>query len=415
MKTSVSVSQRRRRLYYGWVIVLACGIIAFFSWGLGFYGLGVYLDALRSGRGWPTNLISLAVTVYYLAGAAGSIAVGSLIERFGPRAVIAGGALAMGLSVAGLGFITEPWHLFALSLLLAVGWACLGATGISGTLLPWFQRRRGLALTIALTGPSLGGMVLVPLLVFLIQRDGFAAAMIFAGGLLLACLLPLAAFVLKRPSAESLPADEFPSSTATRAGRAERAWSRAAVLRAPLFWTLALPFALALIVQVGFLVHQLTLLSAPLGTAQAAFAVSATTVAALVGRLAVGVVYDRGDGRWLSAGIFAVQGAALALLALTSWPGALYLGSVAFGLGVGNVITLPPLLVAEEYGARAFATVFALVYAVMQLGVAFGPSVVGIVRDAWGGYQTALWLLVALEAVAVAGILAGKRPGKKSG
>ena len=162
--------------YRGWSVVIACGIIAAFSWGLGFYGLGVYLHALNHRHGWSTGLISVAVTLYYALSAGCLVVVGGVIDRHGPRGVLTYGVLAMAAAVALLGLITAPWQLFAVYVLMATGWSCLGSTGLSSTLLPWFGRRQGLALTLALTGASVGGMVLVPVLVALVQQHGFRFA-----------------------------------------------------------------------------------------------------------------------------------------------------------------------------------------------------------------------------------------------
>jgi MFS family permease len=96
-------------------------------------------------------------------------------------------------------------------------------------------------------------------------------------------------------------------------------------------------------------------------------------------------------------------------MAALPFPGALLLGSVTFGLGVGMLITLPPLLVQEEFGTASFGTVFAMVNGAMQVGVAWGPSIVGVFRDRGGGYEGALWALVAIEATAVVLVLSGWR------
>ena len=82
--------------YYGWYVVAACAIIACFCWGFAFYGLGVYLHGLVRVHGWPTGAISVAVTACHLIGALLIIAVGRLIDRHGPRVVLAYGVCAMG-------------------------------------------------------------------------------------------------------------------------------------------------------------------------------------------------------------------------------------------------------------------------------------------------------------------------------
>jgi MFS family permease len=92
--------------YRGWSVVIACGIIASFSWGLGFYGLGVYLHALNRLHGWSAGLISVAVTVYYAVSAGCIVLVGGFIDRHGPRGVLTYGVVTMAAAVAALGLIT---------------------------------------------------------------------------------------------------------------------------------------------------------------------------------------------------------------------------------------------------------------------------------------------------------------------
>ena len=400
------------RLYRGWSVVIACGIIASFSWGLGFYGLGVYLHALGRLHGWSAGLISVAVSVYYAVSAGGIVVVGGVIDRHGPRGVLTYGVVSMAVAVAALGLITEPWQLFAVYLVLATSWACLSLTGISSTILPWFGRRQGLAMTLALTGASVGGMVLVPILIALVQQRGFQFATAVAGAASLGIGLPLVLLVIRgRPSAPEV-ADELARHGASGPGdegaRQARLWTRPEALREPLLWVLMVPFALALAAQVGFIVHQISLLEPHLGESRAALTVSATTVAALLGRIALGMLSDRMDLRNLSACNIGAQGVALAVMAAWPSPAVFVAGSLVFGLGVGNLITLPPLLAREEFGQRSFGTVFGLVAATAQAGVALGPGLMGLLHDALGSYRPVLWCLVGLESLAVAAVLCGK-------
>ena len=399
-------------LYRGWSVVIACGIIASFSWGLGFYGLGVYLHALNRLHGWSAGLISVAVTVYYAVSAGCIVLVGGLIDRHGPRGVLTYGVVTMAAAVAALGLITAPWQLFAVYLVLATSWSCLSLTGVSSTILPWFGRRQGLAMTLALTGASVGGMVLVPILITLVQHRGFQFATAAAGAASLVIGLPLVLLVIRgRPSAHEVAVElqrHGATGPADEGIRQARLWTRREVLRVPLLWTLMVPFALALAAQVGFIVHQISLLEPYLGESHAALTVSATTVAALLGRIALGLLSDRVDLRNLSAFNIAAQGVALAVIATWPSPAVFVAASLVFGLGVGNLITLPPLLAREEFGQRSFGTVFGLVAATAQAGVALGPGLTGLLHDALGSYQPVLWCLVGLESLAVAAVLWGK-------
>jgi MFS family permease len=352
------------------------------------------------------------VTVYYSLSAVCLVVVGGVIDRHGPRGVLTYGVLTMAAAVALLGLITAPWQLFAVYVVMATAWSCLGSTGLSSTLLPWFGRRQGLALTLALTGASVGGMVLVPILVALVQRHGFRFATTAVSVALLAIGLPLVWLVIGgRPTsaqvAVELERDGAPAAMGEGA-QEEKVWTRQAVLRVPSLWTLMVPFALALAAQVGFLVHQISVLEPYLGESRAALAVSATTVAALLGRIVIGVLSDRVDLRKLSAVNIGAQGGSLAVMAAWPSPTVLVVASLVFGLGVGNLITFPPLLAREEFGQGSFGTVFGLVGAATQAGVALGPGLMGLLHDALGSYQTALWCLVALEGLAAASVLGGR-------
>ena len=85
----------------------------------------------------------------------------------------------------------------------------------------------------------------------------------------------------------------------------------------------------------------------------------------------------------------------------------LYAGSLVVGLAAGNMITLPPILTREEFGAHACGTISGMVSAASQAGLAFGPALIGLIRDTRGSYQPALWVLAGLEVLAIGGVLWG--------
>ena len=99
------------------------------------------------------------------------------------------------------------------------------------------------------------------------------------------------------------------------------------------------------------------------------------------------------------------------MAAVSASPTVLFAASVVFGLNVGNVITLPPLLAHAEFGARSFAIIFGMASAAMQIGVAVGPGLVGVLRDVTGDYAVAVGVAAGLDAVAVIAVLWGRRDG----
>src|SRR3989442_11758482 len=111
----------RARYFYGWNIVGATFVMALFSFGLGFYGFSVYVAMLQRLHGWSASAVSVPVTVYYVAGALLTASAGDLYERFGPRAVVAGGSVAMAARVAAVSVVTQPRQPYPAVLLMSVG------------------------------------------------------------------------------------------------------------------------------------------------------------------------------------------------------------------------------------------------------------------------------------------------------
>jgi MFS family permease len=397
------------KLYWGWLVVAVAFLVGMFGFGLGFYGPGIYLAALEVHRGWSTEELSSAITVYYILGAALLFFItGPLFDRWAARTVVTIGAAAMACGAASLTLITSPWQVYASFGVMSLGWATTSGAAINIIVAPWFDNRRGLALSWAMNGASAGGVVIAPLLVLAISQFGFAFGLDTAAAVMLAVLIPLVMLVLrpKRPD-EHDAADirstlhqQASSNTTSASGVAM--FRLAAVLRTQAFITTSIPFALALTAQVGFLTHQIAFLSPMIGTLAAGWAVGLTTFAAILGRLTAGFVVDRVNRRSVAALNFVVQAIGIGFLAMTTERSMLYLGCVLFGLGVGNATSLPGLIIQEEFPKQHFARIISLVVAINQFSFAFGPTLLAHCRAVRGNYTVALLVCVAVEIVAAA-------------
>jgi cyanate permease len=378
-------------------VVLACFATAVFAWGFGFYGQSVYFADLHATRGWPASLIASATTVYYLSGGLMLAYVHRAMALLGPRLLLAGGAVVLGVGAIWLGRVTSPWQLYAAGLVMAVGWSATTTTAIATTLAHWFDRRRGLALSLALNGASGGGFIVTPILARSARTFGLGQGVTWLVLCGLAILLPLILVGVGRVASLEQSASPRPG-VGRETGHLPAFTTQGEALRSVRVWSIALPFALALAAQVGFIVHQLAFLQPQLGNEGAANAVAATAFAAAAGRLAMAPLIDRLNQRVASAASFASQAAALVLmLLLPQQTVALYAGSIVFGVSVGNVITLPALIVQREFAAQSFGLVIGLISMVGYTLLAFGPTLLGLAHDATGGYGAALLLCIALQ------------------
>jgi MFS family permease len=405
----------RTRYFYGWNVVGATFVMAMVSFGLGFYGVSVYVATLQRLHGWSASAVSAPVTVYYVAGALLTAVIGGVYERLGPRAVVTGGAIAMAAGVAVLGFVTHAWQLYPVFVVMSIGWGAMSGAAINIVLAPWWQRRRGLVVSIAFNGATLGGVIVVPALIALIDAVGLRRASSLAAVVAVVVLGGVAMGVMRRgPEELGLGPDGDPRpSTAPRPCVVEPRW-RGDALRSWRFWSVSAPFALGLAAQVGVLTHLVALVTPVLGAGGAARAVSTATAVAMLGRLATGLVVDRVNRRLVASVTLVLQIAGVLLLARAPSAAVAYAGCALFGLGVGNLTTLPGLILAVEWPRERFAALVGLVVGINQFTFAFGPSLVGVLRDRAGDYGPALGACAALQAVAAVTILFGPRPAGKA-
>ena len=404
------LSLRKSHLFYGWWIVLACGLVAVIGWSLSVFGMGVYIHALSETRGFSISLVSTAVTFSYLVNAACLISVGTATAELGAKPVLATGVVALALSVAGLGYCHESWQLFGLFAVMGIGRSCLSTTTISTTLAPWFELHQGRAVSMALLGASVGGMIGTPLLLGGIALLGVKQAFGLAGLASTIVLLPVVVLVLKRsPQELGLLPDGGLKAAST--GIQQAKWSRNGAMRTRQFQSQLLAFALAMLVQIAFLSHHVPMVAPILGDAGASTAVTLAAAAAFGGRVALARFADRIDLRLTTAGVMLLGTVALAYMSNATSAFSLLLASAMYGVTIGNLTTLSPLIARREFGAVSFGSIYGLIAAAIAFATAFGPAICGLLRDSLGSYGPPLLMFAGINLVA-AGIIVwgGRKP-----
>jgi Major Facilitator Superfamily len=402
------------RKFYGWRVVGAAFVLAFFGWGLGFYGPPVYLHAVREARGFSLAAVSTAVTVHYLAGAFVAANVPALYRRFGLPAVTVVATILLAAGICGWAIAREPWQLFAATLISGAGWAAMGGVAVNAIVSPWFVRTRPVALGTAYNGASFAGLVFSPLWVFAIALMGFPAAAVVIGVANVVTVGLLARkFFARTPQQMRLS----PDGDVVGAAATSVTSPRAAPQPGPLLWrdfgfiTLAAGSALSLFAQIGLITHLYSLLVPAFGAQWAGLVMGIGTGAGMGGRMIVGwAMPAEADRRFVACISFAVQIAGtLTLIAAagTSIP-LLLAGVLLFGIGIGNVTSMPPLIAQVEFVKNDVPRVVALVVAIGQATYAFAPAAFGLVRELSSGTHVfaAAGLIYLL---AIGALLVGRR------
>lgn len=405
-----------RDIFHGWRVVGACFVIAAFAWALGLFGASVYLQAVTAAHNWAVAEVASAITLFFLISASVQRIVGRSIDSWGPRPVLSLGTVSMALGVAAIGHVSAPWQLYPCFVLVGIGWSTLSTTGITATVAPWFERHQGRSITLAIMGASVGAILGVPLLLLALRRLGLADGLAVVAGVAALVLLPLIGTVLRHrgPGELGLRRDGDAIAAGPTAV-AEPVPLAHAGNRRVLLWSTALGFALGLTVQIGFITHHIALAGPVLGAAGAGLLVSATGVTALAGRLILARIVDRIDVRRLAC--LVMLGQTAALLAMAIWPDAPVLigASLIYGYGIGHVTTLGPVIVRREFGAASFGRTYGSAATVIQLTSAFGPALLGFLRDGFGGYAPGLALAATLTMTGSLALFAGGRIGAGQG
>jgi MFS family permease len=394
--------------FFGWSVAWSAFAIAMFAWGTGFYGPSVFLQSLHETRGWPISQISMAITAHFLLSAIVIACLPEIHRRLGIAKATFLGAV---LTAAGLilwSGVREPWQLFAAAIPSGAGWAMTSGAALNAIVARWFDRDRPIAIALAFNGASIGGVLFVPMWVALIRSIGFLSAALLVGGCMVAVVGYLCVrFVAKSPEDMGLAPDGDASHQARAKPKPRR--TRIEIIRSWRFITISAAFSLGLFAQIGLLAHLVARLSPELGIEHAGFLASLATVCAVIGRTAAGKWIGEHDRRFAAAANFAVQIGGVLLLTFGSGSVALTLGCVLFGLGIGNLTSLPPLIVQKEFERADVATAVALIIAINQGVFAFAPAIIGAVRDTTANYQLPFALIALIQLVAALIILLGRR------
>lgn len=379
-----------------WKVVWVAFVVAVFGWGLGFYGPAVYLPTLHATRGWSIAVLSTAITAHYLLSAALIAGLPEVYRRLGVGKVTIAGVILAGVGAISWANAQQPWQLIPALVLSGAGWAATSGAALNAMVAPWFERDRPKAISMAFNGASVGGILLAPLWMALISAFGLSLAALTLAITMIVVVCPLALLHLKAP-----PVAAEATARATPSPRAVLMCQRA-------FLTMSAAFALGLFAQIGLFAHLIARLGPDFGPSGAAAAISAITLCAILGRVLLGWLLGQRDRRVATAANLGMQAVGSLLLAFGSGDAPLVLGCVMFGLGVGNLTSLPPLIAQREFRAADVGTVVALVVATNQAVFAFAPAVFGWLRDATGSYVAAFCLAAAAQLAAALIVVAGR-------
>jgi sugar phosphate permease len=395
------------KLYYGWIIVAVALVSMAFWFGIR-SNFSVFYVALLEEFGWKrgdsAGVQSMALITYTVM----APLVGGLIDRFGPRRVVIPGILilVLGLILCRTIETLAQFYLFY-GVVVGTGITCIGIVTYSAILAHWFEKRRGLASGIALSGMGLGTFVLVPLSQSFISMWGWRLTFAVLAGLVLIIALPLNTLFLRHKPSEmgqfvdgsknGTPLHESGSYAKDAYGN-RIDWTTRNVLSSGRFWAL-IGFTFFVIISIYIIVVHGVRFLVDQGVAKmtAAFVLGLVGLISSIFRIFWGWLSDR-----ISREITYTMGITCGCLGVSSLlffeayrsPFFIYSFFIFFGMGWGVTAPMMMAVSADLFKGRIFGLIYGFVEACVGIGAAFAAWVAGFIFDQTQSYQMAFVLVI---------------------
>lgn len=401
----------RRDAFPGWWVVTGCFTILFFGSALGFYGMSVYLNAFsKENPDWKVSSLSIATTFFFLIGGLWNVVVARLIATRDVRVIAYGGAVLGAIALAGLGHVSRQWHLFVAYGVFAIAWSSSGLTLATTVVTRWFHVKRASAIAAASSGLSVGGIVLTPVVKAVIDaRSMSGAAPLLAVLWLVGMAAPTYLFLRPDPSALNWMPDGEPrphDHVAVLPGV-----PMAEAVRTRFFWVVTFGFVLVMSGQVGAIQQIVKLVEERTSQETAALATAVLSGSSVVFRLVGGRIIPKFPLAKFMVFLAVVQGSAIVLIGQMHNTVALFAAIALFGAMVGNVLMMQSLLIAQRFGVKDYARISSRSGLVSLTGTAFGPILIGSIRDATGNYSVP-YLVAGVVSLVGAAVFAASGPAE---
>jgi predicted MFS family arabinose efflux permease len=374
-----------------WLLVVAASVgVSFFSFMSP--GLGLFFDSLHAEFGWSRTEMTIGMTFGAIITVCGSPFAGSLIDRWGSRKLAIPGLILTSAAISGFSFANGSivqwvalWLAFGI-ITLAIK-TTIWSTAVAGV----FSTSRGLALGVTLSGTALAQVIVAPLGNWLIETQGWRAALIWLGLGWGSVALLFSLFFLydihdhrrAATKANGGVAAEIPDLPGLTLAEAWRDSS---------LWRVAIATLLILSITIAVTVHQFPIIvEAGLTRQDAAWIGMLVGIAGIVGKLVTGWLLDRYHAKWIGGITLASTAIAYPLLIKgVATPEFIIFAMMISGYAAGTKIQICNYLTSRYAGLRNFGAIFGFMASMIALAGALGPIMGGIAYDQSGSYTSLL-------------------------
>jgi predicted MFS family arabinose efflux permease len=370
-------------------LALAAGFLVLLVGGGARFAIGLTFRPMVDEFGWARGELGLAVGAYMLVSALATFLTGRLADRLSPRALLIAGIVIAGTGIGLMSLVAQPWHalvLYGVVFAIGNGMASLVIVGVIVTRI--YPGRAGLANALAISGMSVGQLVMIALLASVLVEIGWRSVFVWIG-IAHAVLLPL---LLALPGQAGARAAEVRASLSLReAARTSR------------FWLLLAIYAIC-----GFDDFFVTTHVAAFAQDRGSSALAAGHLLALMGLtglagvVASGLASDRLGPVWPTAAAFAARIVVFGWIALDQSPASVAVFALVFGATFLVTAPLTVVFVRESFGTKNLGALSGLITMVHQIFGGIGAYAGAAIFDATGNYDAAFVLMLGSAVVALA-------------
>lgn len=386
-----------------------------------YMGMGTFLVALQRQFGWDRTTLSGAFSLARAEGAVMGPVEGILVDKIGTRRMV-----LIGFAIIGVGYllfsqVQNVWQFYAAFFIISLGGGLGGYLAVTTLVNNWFHRRRGTAMSLAITGIQLGGMLL-PVLALGIELHGLRVVCFGIGVFLLATVIPASRFIHNHPEEVGLLPDgdtaelvqaEVERIDALPAEDHDSDFTVREAMKTPAFWALAFARAGSVVSLIALAVHLVPrLVDVGMSLVTANAVVTLYTMIAIPATAASGMIGERFSKVPVIFVLLMMQAFAVLLVALAADIYSVLIFAVIFGIAFGGRVPLMSIIMGDYFGRRYFGTITGMNMMPSNIAMMVTPVVTGYWYDVTGSYRDAFTAFAGLAVLSAIAMLFCPKPKK---
>lgn len=413
---------KQKKIFYGWWIVLGSVLLTCTMVPLIMALSGKFQVQVTEEMGIKSSSFVLVNTLLQALGILLSPIVSKRLATGNMRKIQSISIIGFALAYASYGLAQNVWHLYISG--IVVGFFYLNSALIPITMMitNWFEKKRGLAMSIAMAGIGLGGAIFSPVVTYFLDTFGWRTTYMIMAGIVLVVGLPVALFIFKRKPADiglkPYGADE-PDTAGKAAVKKPASASSGITLSVKesktkvFFMLLLLGMLCNGLINGGALSQFPPALQIMHGPAVQATIISMYSLVGIFGKLLLGWINDK-FGVLVSTTFGCVMfGLSFVFMLFGNNVAMVYAMAIIFGFGNAIGTVSPPLIVGAIFGSEKYGAAYGITNSIMQIGLSVGPLLIAGMFDIFGSYTFAWVLLLVLSGLTLFGWISSYLSSKK--